>query len=133
MRSHRKIYISIAVLLIIIIVSGLYYWRYQVFPMQHAKSCEYTIENVANVAVHEDIPKRKYHAAVARGIYIENYYPAGAVLPKNHPYIKEYEGHRKEQMSRISQALALNLGVDCGFDWMEWEKQLDRIDKQPKE
>ena len=92
-----------------------------------ARSCLITISKLADDTIHVSIPQKDYRKAIEAAAYIKLYYPPGAILPKDHPFAREYEAERQCQIQRIHDALRTAVGDEHPTIWREWKEAVDEI------
>ncbi len=91
----------------------------------HARSCLSTVAELADRTVDTTIPQRDFRKAIEAAAYIKFYYPAGAVLPKDHPFAQEYEAERQRHIDRIRSALENGVGDMNSAVWEEWREAIE--------
>lgn len=102
-------------------------WGVRKGQESHARSCLRTISELADDTIHMSIPQQHYRKAIGAAAYIKLYYPPGAVLPKDHPFAREYEAERQRQIQRIHDALRTAVGDEHPTVWREWNEAVDEI------
>jgi len=121
-RVRTKLAIGVVLLLVTILVYVAL--AAQRFPEIHARSCLVTITDLADRTIQERIPHGRYSEAIDAAEYIRWYYPAGSVLPEDHPFAEEYEAERKRQIDRIRSALENAVGDDPSI-WEDWTQSIE--------